>query len=200
VLGVDGDAAAAVRIASQQNPDIVIHLGLRADALALLGAIATSSTVPGAIVFDCEISNSNFMAGAGDLLENVIGLVGWTGSLQNCSHDRFTCAEDFSRTYFEEYSEKACTFAAGAAACGVVYQHGITEAKSIRATDVVAAIGATELSTFFSDILFDEKQANKLATNIAIQMQRVGKDLKETILWPPLTQQIRGGVIWPFRP
>jgi ABC-type branched-subunit amino acid transport system substrate-binding protein/DNA-binding beta-propeller fold protein YncE len=200
VIGIDGSVNDCISIASQQNPDIVMHLGTRADALALLEGVAKSASVPGALVFDCGVNNSNFMASAGELLENVIGVVGWSGAIQNCGHDRFTCAEDFARNYFGEYSEKASTFAAGAAACGVIFQNALTAAKTIRPAEVISAIKGMNASTFFGDVSFDDRHSNRLEQWVAIQIQKIEKELKEIALWPSSAQQPRQRMIWPFRP
>jgi ABC-type branched-subunit amino acid transport system substrate-binding protein/DNA-binding beta-propeller fold protein YncE len=196
ILNEDGSALDCMRIADQTYPDILIHLGTRKDALEILKAVVNSDVTLGAVVLDCCVNNSNFMAAAGDMLVNVIGSVYWTERTQNCAHDRFTCGEDFARDYFDEFSERSSTFAAGAASCGVLYQDALTRAQTVDVDAVIDSLAALTQPTIFCDVLFDEYHYNKGARLLAIQMQRAGKDLNEVLIWP---RDANHRLEWPFR-
>jgi ABC-type branched-subunit amino acid transport system substrate-binding protein len=193
---LNSDLVPLIRVLKVLNPDLLFHHGHRQEALALVRACAAADFTPGAIALDCGITLASFRDQLGSLAPNIIGSVAWSESLQNFAHDRFTSASDFARNYFDEFSERASSLAAGAAACGVLFEKALQEAKTSDPTQVQGALKNLHTEVFFGGVRFDAGQ-NTASRLISLQFREMGHELQEVLLWPQ-DVSLHNTPRWPF--
>jgi YVTN family beta-propeller protein len=178
---LSSDLLPVIQKIQELNPDIVLHHGHRQEAVGLAQACQQADFTPGAIALDFGITLAGFRDQMEGLLDCLIGSVHWSQTMPTFARDRFTGPSDFARNYFEEFSERASSLAAAAAACGIVVEHALHEVQTAKPDRVQMAIRGLDFESFFGHIKFG----------------RVAGGIEEIPLWPPSTAN-RNTLCWPF--
>jgi len=195
---LSSDLLPLIQKIQELNPDILLHHGHRQEAVGLVQACQKTDFTPGAIALDFGITLAGFRDQLEGLLDCLIGSVHWSQVMATFAHDRFTGPSDFARNYFEEFSERASSFAAAAAACGIVVEHALREVQTAQPNRVQAAIRGLDFDSFFGHIKFDKSGRNIAGSSLAIQFRQVAGVLEEILLCPPSIAN-RSSIMWPFR-
>jgi branched-chain amino acid transport system substrate-binding protein len=194
---LSSDLLPVIQKIQELNPDILLHHGHRQEAVGLAQACQQADFTPGAIALDFGITLAGFRDQMEGFLDCLIGSVHWSQTMPTFARDRFTGPSDFARNYFEEFSERASSLAAAAAACGIVVEHALHEVQTAKPDRVQMAIRGLDFESFFGHIKFDKYGRNMTGASLAIQFRRVAGVIEEIPLWPPSTAN-RNTLCWPF--
>jgi ABC-type branched-subunit amino acid transport system substrate-binding protein/DNA-binding beta-propeller fold protein YncE len=186
-----------IKLIREVAPDIFMNTGHRQESIALVRSSHANHFTPGAIALNFGFTIPAFRTLVGAAANGIFGSSQWTDAVSNCGHDRFGTAQDFSRNYFAEFSEKPSYLAAGSAACGVVCEEAIRKAGSSNPQRLRDALSAINLTTFYGQIDFDERGLNTAKPIITVQLRQHGDEIREIPVWPP---EVAGTnrPVWPF--
>jgi len=162
-------------------PLLAKYQSLRADALAVIGGptdaatfaqgIKKSAFAPSAILLTDGPGNAGFMQAAGDSAEGMLGLSAWDASA-GWADDRVGSASDFATQYAAMWGdEQPDSRAAGAAACGFTLAAAAQQAGSFKPEDVLAALPALDMMTFFGPVKFGADGRNEARPMLVMQVQ-----------------------------
>jgi ABC-type branched-subunit amino acid transport system substrate-binding protein len=194
------DAAAFARyidLAAGLAPDLLINTGHLPEAVAITQAARNGSITPKALIFSVGPALPDFVAQLAGAAEHMLAAAMWTPTQIERGHDRFIEPGEFQRRFFERFSAQPSYLAAGAMACGLVYEAALRAAQSAASEPVRDAIARVNLETFYSHIEFDEKGLNAGRRLVTIQLRRKDGEIVHVPLWP-LDVGASHELAWPF--
>lgn len=191
------DFDSIIRDLQELTPDLLVNVGHRLEGVGITESSQELRFTPGALAFSFGITIPGFRAQFKDAAQNLFGSVQWSEMLDNCGHDRFVTAQDFSRNYFTEFSEKPSYLAAGAVASGVILEKAIGSENTADPERVRDALRKTDRPTFYGHVTFNKEGLNIAKPIITVQLRRVGEEVGEVVLWPP-EESGRNRPVWPF--
>ena len=98
--------------------------------MPLRGTLAARGIEPKAIVYSVGPAMPDFVHALGPLAANTMGSAMWSASLQAWGHDRFITPRNFRDAFFDRFSKEPSYLAAGASACGTVFEEAARRAGS----------------------------------------------------------------------
>ncbi len=185
-----------VRQVRETKPDLLIHVGERMAAIKLVGLVRQLRFTPGLLVSTCGITASSFRTELGQLSDRVVGPVQWSACMENYGEDRFVTAQDYVRTYFAEHSEVPSYLAAGASACGVVFETAMRQLKTFELSKLREELLKIERPTFFGQVAFAQNGLNNAKSILTVQLTG-GKPGEEEIIGPDEFTS-KGSLRWLF--
>jgi len=178
------DPTTVLAAVSELVPDLVLVVGGREDSLAVLRSCDALRFTPGGIALSCGITSPGFKEKAGRLGDGLLGGVQWTDSVFHYAEDRFGAGVDYSRLYFDEFSEPASVFAAAASAVGVLIERAIS-AGATSGASIADTARTLRFESFFGPIGFGVNGRNDAKATYAVQLVADGAErLREVPLWP----------------
>lgn len=180
-LGIVHDVKAARKL----NADVVLVVAGTGTSKRVVIECRQRRYAPPALALNCGITSAAFRRAVGDAGQNLFGCVQWSESLAAPAHDRFVTGEDYARDFRDEYSDAPTDLAAGASACGVVFERAIAAAGTTEPRPVIAALRAMRCPTFYGPVRFDQRGRNVAKPMITVQLRRDAAGTREIALWPP---------------
>jgi ABC-type branched-subunit amino acid transport system substrate-binding protein len=132
------------------------------------------------IGINADLSFSGFNATLEDNNYQIFSFAHWTQTINKNTHDRFGSSEDYFRAYYEEYSERPSSLAAGASAVGVIYEEAIRNASSLTVEGIKEVLNNLSYEIFYGKIDFNEQGINILKKPCIVQISNGKKQL----IWP----------------
>ncbi|MEP1576011.1 ABC transporter substrate-binding protein [Roseibium album] len=168
------------------DPDVLAITGHLPEGIAAVEALYASGYAPRVIVFSVGPAFPVFSERLGDKAEHMAGAAMWSAVQQSYGRDRFVRPSFYARDFFDRFSKEASYLAAGATACGLVYEEAFKRAHSIAPENVIAALASDDfqMSTFYSDIAFNEGGLNENRPLLTIQLRREGDRMVHIPVWP----------------
>jgi branched-chain amino acid transport system substrate-binding protein len=189
-----GQFVAAARSA---RPDVLIQTGHLKESVALVREAAAQNFTPMGLIFSVGPALWGFSEQLKSLAQNMIGAAMWSSMQQSCGQDPFVLPNEFAKAFFNRYSMKASYLAAGAYACGLLYQRCLQRAGSIDPAGIIRELARTQFDSFYSHIEFNDHGLNEHRPVITIQLQKSADGYSHVPVWP---SDISGGAqaVWPF--
>ena len=186
-----------ITAAQAAHPDVLIQTGHLPESVALVKEAARQNFVPMGMIFSVGPALWGFVDQLGSLAQHMIGAAMWSSMQQSCGQDPFVLPSEFAKAFFSRYSMKASYLAAGAYACGLLYQHCLRLAQSADPAAVIQELARVDLDYFYSHIEFNSHGLNERRPVITIQLRKLADGYAHVPLWPP---EITGGTepVWPF--
>jgi len=180
------------------NPDLIAHTGHVQEAIPFVEAAYRHGLKPKAFLFSVGPAMPLFVEKLGHKAENMIGAAMWTYSQISIGHDRFLTHALYQEAFRDRFVRESSYLAAGATACGLVYEEAFRRANSIGPEAVRMALTQVDMDTFYSHIRFDGRGLNNDRPLITIQLRQIGDEIRHVPLWPA---NLAGGnhAMWPFR-
>lgn len=168
------------------DPDVLAITGHLPEGIAAVEALYASGYAPSAIVFSVGPAFPVFSERLGDKAEHMAGAAMWSAVQESYGRDRFVRPSFYARDFFDRFSKEASYLAAGATACGLVYEEAFRKAQSVEPKDVIAALAddSFRMSTFYSDIAFNENGLNEKRPLLTIQLRKAGDRMIHIPVWP----------------
>lgn len=181
------------------NPDVLAITGHLPESISAVKDLRRMGLTPKAIVFSVGPGFPQFAQQLGSASENLSGASMWSHSQTSFGHDRYILPQHFADHFFDRFSKKVSYLAAGAFACGLVYEEAIRRANSVDPSMVIKALSKPDFifETFYSRIEFNRKGLNINRPLLTVQLQSDGKDVRQVALWPPELAS-EGEFRWPF--
>jgi ABC-type branched-subunit amino acid transport system substrate-binding protein len=179
------------------SPDLVFHTGHLPEAVGAVLSAKKIKFLPLGFAFSVGPAMPAFAQQLGYSARYMMGASMWSEMQIDWGNDRFVRPKEFSRSFFNRFSMKASYLAAGATACGLVYEDAFHRAGTSDGQKIRDALSTTELDTFYSHIEFDSRGLNVNRPLITIQLQDVTNDVVQVPIWPSSVSG-QNEVIWPF--
>lgn len=191
------DFAKYVSAIKELDPDLVSITGHREESVPFVQEAKRQDLSPNGFIFSVGPAVPAFVNELGDLAQHMIGAAMWTSVQESFGHDPFIRPSWYDEAFFARYSKQPGYHAAGATACGLVYEDAIRRAQSLDPTAVRDALRLTEMTTFYSGIEFDDRGLNDSRPLTTIQLRKVNGKIVHIPLWPA---EIAGEnkAVWPF--
>ncbi|MEP0985078.1 ABC transporter substrate-binding protein [Ekhidna sp.] len=174
--GIDGFTEEII----QKYPDVVFVNGSKEDLVRLIKSFDKYYFTPGAIVINQDLSFSYLERRLHKLREGLLYMPKWSKNINNSSQDRFGSAFDFDREYYDEYSERPTSLAAGGAAVGVILEELLRNASSLDAKDLHKVMKELDYQIFYDLINIGSNGDNSKKQPYVIQVQ----DNDHIVVWP----------------
>lgn len=176
-------------------PDLLLVIDDAKDAILVVQSMANADYRPGGIGLACDITNPATLEKLGTLADGLMGATPWVPPVIDFAEDRFGSGADFSRGYFNEFSEMASGLAAAGCGVGVVLETALMEGCSLN--QLPAALSGLSLDSFYTSVAFDANGRNRLHSPIAVQMMNKAHAITAEVIWPiGLTDRQRP--VWPY--
>lgn len=180
------DFAQIINSISSINPDIISITGHLGESIAIVEQSSINNLSPKCFAFSVGPAMPEFTVVLGDKAEHMVGAAMWSSVQESYGHDRYITPENFSKSFFERYSKKPSYLAAGAMACGLVYEEAFRRANSIEGEVIKNELLKSNfvLELFYSKIEFDKKGLNSKRPLITIQIRKTNNEFFHIPLWP----------------
>lgn len=187
-------------LVAMREPDVLAMTGHLGEAIAFTRALAARGIEPKAIVYSVGPAMPAFVHALGPLAAHTMGSAMWSVSLQAWGHDRFITPRNFRDAFFDRFSKEPSHLAAGACACGTVFEEAVRRAGSATAGDVLNELrNDFIMQSFYSPVVLDANGLNSSRRLLTIQLQKTPDGLAHAALWPPsLAGKKPAAAIWPF--
>ncbi|MBT5433803.1 MAG: amino acid ABC transporter substrate-binding protein [Alphaproteobacteria bacterium] len=186
------DMAATLAKVKALQPDILLVSGhAKGATLAVRQMEEMRVDVPLLAMTHCD--SADIIGNFGDAAEYILCASQWAPSL-SYSDDLFGSAADFAATFEAEYGYAPPYQAAESAAAVMVFADAFERAGSFDRVAVRDALAATDMQTFYGNILFDETGKNTAKPMVLYQVQ----DGEYVVVAP--TAWAAAEVRWPIPP
>jgi ABC-type branched-subunit amino acid transport system substrate-binding protein/DNA-binding beta-propeller fold protein YncE len=194
---LNGQFGQFIAVARDARPDVLIQTGHLPESVALVREAAAQNFTPMGLIFSVGPALWGFADQLGPLAQHMIGAAMWSSMQQSYGQDPFVLPNEFAKAFFGRYSMKASYLAAGAYACGLLYQRCLRRAASTEPAAIRRELSRTQFDSFYSHIEFNDYGLNEHRPVITIQLRKFSDGYSHVPVWP---RDISGGTqpVWPF--
>jgi ABC-type branched-subunit amino acid transport system substrate-binding protein/DNA-binding beta-propeller fold protein YncE len=178
-------------------PDLLFHTGHLPEAVAVVRAARRVNFRPMGLAFSVGPAFPAFADQLQAAAEHLWGAAMWTDVQRTWGQDRFVTPAEFAGAFFERFSHRASYLAAGAVACGLVYEEALRNARTANPQRVRDELRKIDLDLFYSHVEFNHQGLNTDRPLVTIQLRRVDGQMRHIPLWPLV---LAGDYtpVWPF--
>ncbi|WP_298898180.1 ABC transporter substrate-binding protein [uncultured Psychroserpens sp.] len=193
------DFSSIITALASVSVDVISITGHLSESVAFIEQASKQNINPKSFVFSVGPAIPEFSIRLKDKAINMIGTAMWSSVQESYGHDRFITPKDFEMAFFKRYSKKPSYLAAGAVACGNVYEEAFRRANSINGTDIILTLKQPDfiMESFYSKIEFNKNGLNSKRPLITIQLRKIDGNLVHIPLWPKsLANKYK--IVYPF--
>lgn len=172
ITGNSNSIQQALNQIKNYNSDIVLALGLYADAVTVVNVSIQIGLQPKAFFLTSAPGTPEFVTQLGSTVNYLIGPVQWHQDLNDSDHSDllFGAASDYATKFLARFGVDSDQNSAEATAAAYVYQRAIELAQDINQEDILTQLTKYNENTFYGQIQFAADGSNSAKPMYTVQI------------------------------
>lgn len=183
-IGTSDFAPTLIQIKSL-NPDWIFATGYANDLIQISRQMKELDVNAKAVTMIAGAVYKEYIEGLGSSANNVTTACWWADNVDYVGSDVFKTAANYSEMFQKKYNYTPDYVCASASAVGTIFQHAIETAQSTDPTKVRDAISASDFTTFWGPVKYDERGMMTALNPPVLQIQ----DKQLRVLFPEQIKQ-----------